>query len=187
MLLSTRAGSSAPASPGPAPVPVFSSLAKGDRSRGPPATKGSELSDGKSADSRSSKATCNSLASAAVSWFLAAPAALNPWRCPLMAGLRSRPRADHAGKPTDRGRGPVGSRALPLRGRGRCNGCRAAAVIHPLVHRCCDLRLAGFLPSAPPDPAIRVFPSGPVAGAGAQMSGASRSSSPAIPRSANRA
>jgi hypothetical protein len=35
---------------------------------------GSELSDGKSADSRSSKATCNSLASAAVSWFLAASA-----------------------------------------------------------------------------------------------------------------
>ena len=40
---------------------------------------------------------------------------------------------------------------------------------------------------APLDPAIRVFPSGPVAGAGAQMSGASRSSSPAIPTSANRA
>jgi hypothetical protein len=46
--------------------------------------EGSELSDGKSADSRSSKATSNSLASAAVSWFLAASA-----RCAQSVALSS--------------------------------------------------------------------------------------------------
>ena len=29
------------------------------------------------------------------------PLAPNPWHCPLMSGLRSRPRADHTGRPTD--------------------------------------------------------------------------------------
>jgi hypothetical protein len=50
--------------------------------------EGSELSDGKSADSRSSKATSNSLASAAVSWFLAASA-----RCAQFVALSSEGRS----------------------------------------------------------------------------------------------
>ena len=88
----------------------------------------------------------------AVSWFLAASA-----RCAQSVALssdgrvaRSPPRAGHAGRRTDRARGRVGSRASPLRGLGRCDGCWAAAPILPLVHRCCDLRLAG--PSRLPRP-----------------------------------
>src|SRR5262249_31717048 len=98
------------------------------RSRELPATKGSELSDGNSADSRSSKATCNSLASAAVSWFLAASA-----RCAQSAALssdgmlRSPSRAGREGQPTDPVKGLGGSRALPLRELGRSHSCWAAA------------------------------------------------------------
>src|SRR5262249_8391638 len=88
-----------------------------------------------------------------------------------------------ATQPTDRGRGPVGSRASPLRGLGRCNGCRAAAVIHPLVHRGCDLRLAGFLLSTPPVPPIRAFPIRPLALATAQMSRGPKTPPPPLPRS----
>ena len=65
-----------------------------------------------------------------------APAAPRPRRCPLMAGLRSPPRAGHAGQPTDRRIGPVGSRASPFRGRGHCRRCGPVAAIRPPVHRC---------------------------------------------------
>src|SRR5262249_56587715 len=98
-------------------------------------------------------------------WQLAL-AAPNLWRCRRMAGLRSPSTAGHAGQRTDRGRGPVGARASPLRGLGRCNGCWAAAPILPLVHRCCVLRLAPSppLPLSTPPPAFFQTVLGPAPG-----------------------
>ena len=144
MLLSTRAGSSPPASPGPALVPVVSSRANEARSREPPATKGSELSDGNSADSPSSKATCNSLASAAVSWFLAASA-----RCAQSAALSSHGRVAISPKSRSRrtadlsadGTGGLAgfavprARPLPWLRAGSCNPPAGPSMPRPVVGR----------------------------------------------------
>src|SRR5262249_37610722 len=135
VLLSMRPGLSTPASLGPALVPIVASLADEDRPRERLPTEGSELSASRNADSRSSKATCNSLASAAVSWFLKLLGPTAPKRrgCPPRAGLRSRPKAGHAGQPIDLGKGPAGSAASPLRGFGRRHDCGAGPAIRPLV------------------------------------------------------